>query len=198
MLDNGACQTLGKSFHWGFSYIQLFILILVLILWTGCTCLFQYYTRRFPTLEDQPERPRGLRAILLLARAADDELKANGINPHSLTDKHLKRQVYKSLKGGATSFGFPLRKKSARSSISEWMKRDLPWVISAIALAVALSLWMVVFILPPLLFFPLSLAIFWAYFIGTTIKSRFLLALCLLTLDSIVLVLIMYFLRGAF
>ncbi|KAI1421473.1 hypothetical protein F5Y12DRAFT_718434 [Xylaria sp. FL1777] len=123
--SNGTCKTLGESFQWGFSYLQIFIAVLSLTAWTSGTCLLSYQTNRFPPLQGQPERPRGLRALILLADAVRSELEASEINPHSLTDKQLKRHISKRLKGGSTFFGFPIRKKNTRSrSVLQLVKED--------------------------------------------------------------------------
>lgn len=187
--DNGACKTLGEvgslfanarrfllimkfqSFQWGFSYIQLFIVVVILFTWTSGTCVLRYRTHRFPPLQDQPERPRGVRALLLLAGAIESELEASGIDPHKTTDKQLNRHIYKDLKGGSTSFGFPQRSKNAYGRpILHWVKHNLGWFVIAIGLGVTLFLYIILFLVP------LFIAILSAYLIGTTRKSRLFLA----------------------
>ncbi|KAI0543541.1 hypothetical protein F4679DRAFT_568346 [Xylaria curta] len=166
IIERGACKTLGESFQWGFSYIQLFTIVLLLITWTGGTCLLRYQTRKFPPLQDEPERPRGLRALILLAEAIKTDLDANGINPHTLTNKQLNRLIYKNLKGGSASFGFPCRKERISRRFLQWAKQDLVWLAIAAA-SVGVWLWRgpVFYPLPPI-------TTFMAYFIGTTTKSR--------------------------
>ncbi|KAI1173350.1 hypothetical protein F4777DRAFT_558166 [Nemania sp. FL0916] len=169
MQDNGSCNTLGQSYQWGFSYIQLFAVVAILNIWTWGTCLLMYKTCRFPPLQDQPERPRGLRALLLLAEIINAEFGPNNINPHRLKSKELNEQIYKTLKGGSASFGFPPRKKEVHRRRA-WMKENLGWLLTVIAL-IGSSL-----ILFWGLFPLLSAAILSAYLIGTTNKSRLLLA----------------------
>ncbi|KAI1346320.1 hypothetical protein F5Y01DRAFT_321917 [Xylaria sp. FL0043] len=164
---NGACQALGAEFQWGFSYLQLFIIVILLIIWTSGTCLLRHRAHRFLPLEGQPERPRGFRALLLVAEAIESELQASGIDPHSLKNKQLKHQIYKSLRGGSTSFPFSLRRKTIRSRTAlQWVKEDLWWLIIVAAIGVTLLL-----SLGPA-FIPISLGIFSTYFIGTTARSR--------------------------
>ncbi|KAI1274864.1 hypothetical protein F5Y07DRAFT_371738 [Xylaria sp. FL0933] len=167
---NGACQALGAEFQWGFSYLQLFIIVILLIIWTSGTCLLRHRAHQFLPLEGQPERPRGFRALLLLAEAIQIELQTSGIDPHSLKNNQLKHQIYKCLKGGSTSFGFPLRRKTIRRRTAlQWMKEDLWLLVIVTATGVPLSLF-----LGPV-FIPISLGILSTFFIGTTAKSRFLL-----------------------
>ncbi|KAI3332228.1 hypothetical protein HD806DRAFT_479848 [Xylariaceae sp. AK1471] len=182
MQDNGGCKPLGESFQWGFSYIQLFIVVLLLTIWTSCTCILRHRTRLFLPLQDQPERPRGLRAVLLLAEAIKSELEASGINPHTLTNKRLKRQINKQLKGGSISFGLPPTRRNihTRRNLMQWVKRDLVWLITAATFAVFSY-----FVSPPIVFPILSLLILWAYFVGTTTKSRLFLATCLVSIPLI-------------
>ncbi|TRX93468.1 hypothetical protein FHL15_005743 [Xylaria flabelliformis] len=132
IIERGACKTIGESFQWGFSYIQLFTILLLLIIWTSGTCLLRYQTHKFPPLQDQPERPRGLRALVLLAEAVKSGLEANGIDPHTLTDRQLNRLIYKNLKGGSASFGFPPRKKRAYNRrFLQWATKNLGWLVIA-------------------------------------------------------------------
>ncbi|KAI1737957.1 hypothetical protein F4680DRAFT_426655 [Xylaria scruposa] len=166
IVERGACKTLGESFQWGFSYIQLFIIVLLLIIWTTGTCLLRYQTNRYPPLQDQPERPRGLRALILLAEAVKSDLEANGINPHTLTNKQLNRLIYKNLEGGSATFGFPYRKKYINVRFLQWAKRDLGWlVVAAVLVGVSFGFGG--------LFYPLLLlTTLMAYIVGTTTKSR--------------------------
>ncbi|KAI0456683.1 hypothetical protein F5B21DRAFT_467523 [Xylaria acuta] len=180
--DNGACQALGQSFQWGFSSLQLLIVVLLLTIWTSGTCLLWHKTHRFPPLPGQPERPRGLRALLLFVETVKSELEANAINPHILTHKQLKGHIYKSLKAGSMSFGFPLRKKIIHSrGVFQWVKENLVWLVIAITLS-GVAIWMG----STLLGF-LSLGIFLAYFTGTTSKSRLFLAAFLFLIAAILL-----------
>ncbi|KAI1118895.1 hypothetical protein F5Y14DRAFT_398091 [Nemania sp. NC0429] len=177
--DNGACKTLGESFQWGFSYIQLFIVLLTLAIWTDGMCLLRHHTHRFQPLRGQPERPRGVRPLLLLAEAIEGQLGASGIDPHTKTNKQLGRHIYKGLKGGSMSFEFPSRNKLASShSVLHWAKRNLLWLLLAAMSVVFL------FVLYDLQFLVLLVAILSAYIIGTTGKSRLFLAtlLVLITL----------------
>ncbi|KAI0182319.1 hypothetical protein EV127DRAFT_355165 [Xylaria flabelliformis] len=167
IIERGACKTLGESFQWGFSFIQLFTIVLILITWTSGTCLLRYQTHKFPPLQDQPERPRGLRALILIAEAVKSDMKANGVDLHTLTNRQLNRLIYKNLKGGSASFGFPPRKKRAYNRrLLQWAKQDLGW------LAIAAGLVVVSKVCGGILYPLLLLMILMAYFIGTTTKSR--------------------------
>ncbi|KAI0857336.1 hypothetical protein F4860DRAFT_517918 [Xylaria cubensis] len=180
IIESGACKTVGESFQWGFSYIQLFTIVFLLIIWTSGTCLLRYQTHKFPPLQDQPERPRGLRALILLAEAVKSDLEANGIDPHTLTNRQLNRLIYQNLKGGSASFGFRRRKKHVRLRFLQWAKQDLGWqAIAAVLVGVSLGFGG--------LLFPLLLVVnLMAYFIGTTTKSRLFFFIVLIPIPFIV------------
>ncbi|KAI1290582.1 hypothetical protein F5Y03DRAFT_378179 [Xylaria venustula] len=174
---NGACKTIGASFQWGFSYLQLFTVVLSLALWTIGTYLLRYQTHQFLLIGGHPERPRGLRALLLLAQIVKIELEASGINPHTQTNQQLKQHIYKNLKGGSTSFGFPLRRKDThRRSVLQWLKEDLWWLVVTSGFPVIL------FLFSGGILAPLCLAIFSLYLIGTTTKSKIFLTVIILLL----------------
>ncbi|KAI1183841.1 hypothetical protein F5B17DRAFT_108525 [Nemania serpens] len=168
---NGACKSLGELFQWGFSYIQPFTAVLALAVWTSGTCLLTWCRiHRFPSLQGQPEQPRGIRALLLLAEAINGELESSGIDPHTITNKALNECIYKTLKGGSASFGFPCRNKKMRNHhVLRWVKGNLGWLVIVMVFGAGIPF------LSQQLILVLT-AISSAYFIGTTWKSKLILA----------------------
>ncbi|KAK3291978.1 uncharacterized protein B0H64DRAFT_420169 [Chaetomium fimeti] len=90
----GACQPNSDVYQWGFSYIQIYILI----------------TTYAPRLDGRHldghcgEAPRGLTALLHLASKMHSELSAAGIDPKSLTDDQLRLEIDRRVNGGMVYF----------------------------------------------------------------------------------------------
>ncbi|KAK3389927.1 hypothetical protein B0H63DRAFT_446085 [Podospora didyma] len=100
--DAESCGT--QQYLWGFSYIQLFINNLLLILWTvGMFIMWQKAHFQLP-LHGYPEVPRGWRAIKELSRSLEAEMASNKIDFDALTDRELTRQIRKHLNGGSVLF----------------------------------------------------------------------------------------------
>lgn len=163
-------------------------MVLALTIWTSGTCLLRYRTYRFPPLQSQPERPRGVRAVLLLAEGIKTELAASGIDPHMITNEQLNRHIYKSLKGGSTSFGFPRRNRRVYNRhILQWVIHNIGWIVIAIGLGTS-SLYFGLALAKLSITFLMVFAILSAYLIGTTRKSRLFLAVLLALPTSFLLV----------
>ncbi|KAI8626410.1 hypothetical protein F5Y19DRAFT_222498 [Xylariaceae sp. FL1651] len=128
---SGSCQPAREAFQWGFSYIQLFIVIVFLIIWTPGTYAMWLKAHVCLPLKHQPERPRGMRALLLLAEKVSKQLAESGINPNTMKNRELKREIKDQLKQGSVSFGFSLRTGFTRRDFKSWVRRDLGWCIVA-------------------------------------------------------------------
>ncbi|KAI0394875.1 hypothetical protein F5Y17DRAFT_231845 [Xylariaceae sp. FL0594] len=167
ILTKGTCNPSDNSFQWGFSYVQLFVLLILLLTWSTYTYILCHKAQRFLPLEDEPERPRGLRALLLLAAVVKEELEVNHVDPHAMTNQQLKRYIYKKLKGGSASFSFTLhgRKADRRPSILRRVAQCL-WLLLFVGATIVSPIYSpaysVFFVLLPGA----------AYFLGTTTKSR--------------------------
>ncbi|KAI3316562.1 hypothetical protein HD806DRAFT_517264 [Xylariaceae sp. AK1471] len=194
--DGGRCNPLGESFQWGFSYVQLVVVLVLLTVWSACTCLLFQRVQPFLPLLGQPERPRGTRALLLLADSVNTELQVNGIDPHTLTDKQLKQRIHQTLRGGSVSSGFTLREKKARTSQRRvpWMKFSIVWTCCVIAFA---SVDLVSFLINGSfsylsVFSNIAFLLLTACYTGTTAKSRCLLAAMVCTFVPLIII------RGVF
>ncbi|KAI0490884.1 hypothetical protein F4859DRAFT_459565 [Xylaria cf. heliscus] len=135
--------------------------------------------------QDQPDRRRGLKALLLLAETSRMELERHGIDHHSLTDKELKRGIHKSLRGGSISFNQYLNNtRNPRRSFLEWATQELGWWLLILATGVVSFMFS-----PPFLILPVLLLL--AYCIGRTTRSRFFLAVCLIPAPFLIICLIL-------
>ncbi|KAK4187693.1 hypothetical protein QBC35DRAFT_220861 [Podospora australis] len=96
---NGRCQAVNDRFRWGFSYIQLFVLIHILLLWTTGFLILQSRTE-FLFSESSSKYSTGLKGVSQLASMMAVELRAASINPGELTDTDFRIEVTIYLKGG--------------------------------------------------------------------------------------------------
>ncbi|KAK8006108.1 hypothetical protein PG991_012405, partial [Apiospora marii] len=98
---NATCQPVRNQYQWGFSLMQLLIAIILMGLWMTGLCVMSYTSSRHDPLEGgQPEVLRGWRALLTLAEAMNMELAGSGIEPHTLKDDELQRQIDRHVDGG--------------------------------------------------------------------------------------------------
>ncbi|KAF5523617.1 hypothetical protein CGCA056_v004401 [Colletotrichum aenigma] len=106
--SNGTCQPVTEidkinasareTYQWGFSYIQLFIMLLLLILWTlGMSAMWvkSHMTMR---MRGRFDKPKGFKGVLELAAAIRKELQES--NPDDLTHDQLSEEIKKRLRGG--------------------------------------------------------------------------------------------------
>ncbi len=120
--DLEICHT--QRYTWGFSYVQLFLNTIALILWTtGIYTMWRKARFQLP-LAGYPQVPRGWAAVLELGRAIEQELCRNGIDTKALTDRQLRREIRKYLKGGSVLF--EKAKAGPEDDEAEIQKRSLP------------------------------------------------------------------------
>ncbi|KAI0841154.1 hypothetical protein F5Y06DRAFT_308074 [Hypoxylon sp. FL0890] len=108
--DNGTCQPVRDRYKWGFSFVQVFLVVTVLAIWTIGTYIMWLKARFQLPLQGQVEIPRGWRSVLILAENMNKQLLDAGIDALSLTDRQLKQEIKKQLHGGSVSFDSPLTK----------------------------------------------------------------------------------------
>ncbi|EAQ83158.1 predicted protein [Chaetomium globosum CBS 148.51] len=99
----GACQPDSDVYQWGFSYIQLFILLVLLLAWTlGIWAIWLKAHINLPLASNKHagEVPRGRIALLHLAFAMQRDLSVAGIDPTPMTDGQLGREIHQRVKGG--------------------------------------------------------------------------------------------------
>ncbi|KAK1962361.1 hypothetical protein LY78DRAFT_256407 [Colletotrichum sublineola] len=105
---NGSCQPMSdpdlsvdsarESYEWGFSYLQLFIMIVLLIVWTLCLgymCVKARLTMRMRQTYDVPKEYKG---VLELSNAIRKQLQES--DPDDLSHDQLHKEVKKRLGGG--------------------------------------------------------------------------------------------------
>ncbi|KAK8086114.1 hypothetical protein PG994_001088 [Apiospora phragmitis] len=97
----GEWRLIFLRYQSGFSLMQLMIAIILLAIWTIGLCVMSYTSSRHDPLEGgQPEVLRGWRALLTLAEAMNMELAGSAIEPHTLRDDELQKQIDHRIGGG--------------------------------------------------------------------------------------------------
>ncbi|KAJ0385877.1 hypothetical protein COL922a_005468 [Colletotrichum nupharicola] len=208
--SNGTCQPVTEidkinasareTYQWGFSYIQLFIMLLLLILWTlGMSAMWvkSHMTMR---MRGRFDKPKGFKGVLELAAAIRKELQES--NPDDLTHDQLSEEIKKRLRGGTIE----LEKAGSPAMYGVWgglwgWIKDWRWwattwcVLTAIGSLLitykgGLFLWIMI----------LSASMFFAMVIGRSSKSMAMLSLWGLVLGIIIWIAVMSALqqRGMF
>ncbi|KAH0432059.1 hypothetical protein CcaCcLH18_06714 [Colletotrichum camelliae] len=203
--SNGTCQPVTEidkinasareTYQWGFSYIQLFIMLLLLILWTlGMSAMWikSHLTMR---MRGRFDKPKGFKGVLELAAAIRKELQES--NPDDLTHDQLSEEIKKRLRGGTIE----LEKAGSPAMYGVWggfwgWIKNWKWWATAWCLLTAIGsllitykggvfLWIMI----------LSASMFFAMVIGRSSKSMAMLSLWGFILGIIVWIAVMSALR---
>jgi hypothetical protein len=123
-------------------------MLIMLLTWSlGIFVIWFKAHRRLP-LQGAPEVPRGWRALLELSSAITKELTAADIDITALTDRQLKREIRRRLRGGSVSPPLKLSQPQYRfrTALPRWAKKALPrwakkeaWWVAALSATAALA-----------------------------------------------------------
>ncbi|KAF4976015.1 hypothetical protein FZEAL_7271 [Fusarium zealandicum] len=148
MLENaGICQPVRdefqkfQRFQWGFSFLQLFLFVVLLLVWTIGIILLRakaYFTLEFNGF---PEISTSWKGFLEFADVVQAQMNSAGIDYKTLNDDELKSQIEDLLKGGSVSSSQQLLQGSysIQRGLRGWMREQVWWIV-------ALLLWSVVVI----------------------------------------------------
>jgi len=108
MKANGSCQpmrdrefsadSVRESYEWGFSYLQLFILIVLLLAWTLCLAYMWIKARLTMRMRRRYDVPKEYKGVLELSKAIRKQLQES--DPDDLSHKQLREEIIKRLGGG--------------------------------------------------------------------------------------------------
>ncbi|KAI0100738.1 hypothetical protein GGR51DRAFT_343207 [Nemania sp. FL0031] len=130
--EKGQCQPVQNTFKWGFSFLQIFILVIGLWVWSfGTSILFLQSRFRLP-FQDHSEIPTGYKGWLIFTDSIVRQLRFAGFDARSLTNSQLETEIRKSLRRGAISLKASLQPVTCWS----WVVREWPWFL---ALAVSVT-----------------------------------------------------------
>ncbi|XP_014551170.1 hypothetical protein COCVIDRAFT_31238 [Bipolaris victoriae FI3] len=180
--NKGQCQNTG-TYKWGFSFLQLFFCILLLLAWTIGIYIMWLYTHYTLLLRSRlSEEVSGAhRAVLELAAAMQSELDLAELDVSLLREKQLEERIKKEIRGGTVSYAYAEEKRemfSIRKGLREWWRKDKWWFMALFCMTVLCStFWMAWIWWLWIWLWSFWFGQFWAFCIGTTEGSRLLIIL---------------------
>ncbi|KAK3984583.1 hypothetical protein QBC44DRAFT_385662 [Cladorrhinum sp. PSN332] len=133
--NSGRCQPVSDVYQWGFSFIQLHILALALVIWTVGIWIMRLRSRAQRPVSEYGKAPRGLRCLLHMASAVAKDLTEAGIEINQLSDDELNAHIRKGLNGGKISF-LPAPTRTSKTGVWQmlkaWIKKSKWWLVSGL------------------------------------------------------------------
>ncbi|KAF5632942.1 hypothetical protein F25303_9330 [Fusarium sp. NRRL 25303] len=123
----GVCQPIksGESikYQWGFSFLQLFVMTILLQLWSVSLFVLWATTKLTLKRNDIGVSSEGWKGLLELTDNIKEQIESAGITWEDLTDKELHGEIQHLLTGGPvpTSSGNPF--PQGQSSLWKWIRR---------------------------------------------------------------------------
>lgn len=168
-----------QRYQWGFSFLQLFIVTVLLLLWFAAVYTLWLKGQLDLKQRQGDEAPARFAAVLDLAEALRHELSSVGEVPGALTNRQLRRCVSEQLGGGRVALQTPSSSQaggySFRKGSWSWIKRERWWF--AFAVVAGLMPLMAMFLLVFAFFTPFALGVFLAIAVGSTTGSRVLISI---------------------
>ncbi|KPM44322.1 hypothetical protein AK830_g2296 [Neonectria ditissima] len=136
----GTCQPVLKKFQWGFSFVQVMIMLALLLIWTIGIYIMWLKARLTLRLNGHPGTAHGWHCLLQLADIMEKQLEDVEIDSGVLSESELNQQIRRLLEGGSvmSPVGFPKGTYSFRRGIFSWLKRERWWVPFLIGLVASL------------------------------------------------------------
>jgi hypothetical protein len=171
-------NTILQNYLWGFSFVQLFICMLLLLAWTLGIYALWLHTHYTMTLRKRlyEDISGNYRAILELAAAMQRELHVEHVNPSVLREKQLKERVNKEILGGRISYINPTSEPEIYSMLKAfraWSKTERWWLLAMMIISIFCSIgWLSIF-------FPLGTSEIWLWFWSLSVWLGQLSAFCI-------------------
>jgi hypothetical protein len=194
----GRCQPQADGrYQWGFSFLLLFICLVLLLVWTVGTYLLWLKPRI--AMRDQGEREIAgeYTAVVELATAMNNEFEKHEEKLGAMRERQIRTKIKEDLKGGAMIYHAPIRERNSGFwvSLKRASKRDKWWIL---AFSIGMLFTIVVGCLPPtgsgLAFVSFSsivvLGIVFARFVGVQKRSRRLMIALFILMGAVVAIII--------
>ncbi|CAI6339096.1 unnamed protein product [Periconia digitata] len=177
--EHGFCQS-TEDYRWGFSFIQFFIVMMLLLLWSVGTLAMYMHAKHTMRSRNRTAIDGEHKAIINLAIAMNQELSPDPLS--TKTEDEIKELV-RDVHGGSISYStsIPFEHQSKRRRFMEWI-RNRKWFLAWIAVKLVILGLFPFYILAigPCLMYALPGSIvgdFVVLLIGATSGSRFVLTL---------------------
>jgi hypothetical protein len=128
-----------QNYRWGFSFIQLNIMLILCILWTVGIAIM--WTQSYITMKNRGRKDVAgeYKAVLELADALNTTLVQNmdssPQNTLNLTESTIRRRITKDLHGGSIAYETPLLaggengEGDHREELRKWLKKEAWWIL---------------------------------------------------------------------
>jgi len=128
----GKCQP-DVTYKWGFSFLLLFVCLILLLVWTAGTYILWLKARLAMRHHEDAEIAGEYKAVLELASAMNNEFGKHGKNPGVLRERQIKTVIKNELNGGTMMYHSPLREEEKfkfHHGFKRWIVRDKWWMLA--------------------------------------------------------------------
>jgi hypothetical protein len=201
-----------QHYQWGFSFIQLNLMLLLLIMWTVGT--YTMWLSAHITMKQRGRKQVAgeYKAILELANAMQIQLLSHSGSSEKTTanmsESELRRRIAKDIRGGAISYETPLLSNgedgcgnAGRGAVTVYLKRETWWLVALVVSVVTSIIVGVYYLLPVLIFIVgITVSLIVTICVGSTHKSKGIILWwsfwALAVLPQLIAILTMYFKVG--
>lgn len=141
--QNSAKLTLWQNYQWGFSFIQLFIMNMMLLMWT--TGILIMWSRAKVTMHERGRNTSSgeHKAVLELASAMRMELSNQDVDLTQSAEEAIERRI-RDVNGGRVLYASPLLvKPPARTGVIVWFTREKWWLLAtSVSFTITATIWL--------------------------------------------------------
>ena len=185
-----------QTYQWGFSYIQLNVMLIILFIWTWGVYFMWLKAHLTMRIRNRKGPSGDFKSIVELSEAIRAEMEKLGKDVNDLTNDELKELSREQLRGGKMGYVSSIMPEhySFRKGLSRWARQQWPWIIlTTIHLVMAGT---------AILYYTFAYWLFWihvffltgiAMLIASTTRSRVFLTICSYLVSLIAYQIMVYF-----
>ncbi|KAK4182960.1 hypothetical protein QBC35DRAFT_394917 [Podospora australis] len=132
--ENGRCQPVAEEYGWGFSFLQLQVSMVVLLVWSVGVYIMWLHSNFNLPLTKYDEVPKDWACVMHMAATLSRDLKAQGLDAEAVTDRQLKTLISELGDGGSISFGAELEHDAVIGiwrAIGRWVNMERWWTLAS-------------------------------------------------------------------
>ncbi|CAO2654126.1 Nn.00g108590.m01.CDS01 [Neocucurbitaria sp. VM-36] len=180
--EHGSCQPL-LDYRWGFSYVQLFFMVVFLIIWSVGIYILWLRSHIIMKRRGRQAVAGEVKAVFELADAMQMQLEEHGIEEgfkiSTLSESRLRRRITKDLRGGTISYKTSLLENGKNGEgdsgwgFKVWLKKEKWWLTGLlVSILVLLAAALTSPIRTSMVTYGLPLEVLISMYIGSTDRSR--------------------------